>query len=120
MNCTECGGLLEFKPEQVIPFQIRVSCTDCGRYSIYDCVKPNEPEKDNVVLFDGITLLDLPADLILKKAIDHGMSEVVIIGYDNNGDEYFASSDAEVATALGYLAGAQHKLFNHIDEIEGE
>ncbi len=45
----------------------------------------------NVIPLNNITLLDLPPDRILEKAIGE-MDSVVILGYDKEGKEYFASS----------------------------
>ena len=47
-----------------------------------------------VVLFSGITRLDLPPDRILEEAIGK-LEGVVILGYEKDGNEYFASSYAD-------------------------
>lgn len=52
-----------------------------------------------ILLFDGVTCLDLPADRVLTEAIDK-LNKVVIIGYDKEGQEYFASSVADGGTVL--------------------
>ena len=45
----------------------------------------------NVINLDLVTRLDLPANRVLEAAIDK-LDRVVIMGYDNDGDFYFASS----------------------------
>jgi hypothetical protein len=52
--------------------------------------------------FAGITKLDLPPDRILKEAADK-LEGVVIVGFDKDGDEYFASSYADGRTVLWLL-----------------
>ena len=37
------------------------------------------------------TTLEVPPDKVLKAAVDH-LSNVLVIGYDTEGNEYFASS----------------------------
>lgn len=53
-----------------------------------------------------VTRLDLPPNRILESAIDK-LESVVIIGYDKDGQEYFASSiadGAEVASRWRHIA----------------
>ena len=56
--------------------------------------------KDNVVKFNGITKLDMPAKVILREAQKHGLESVVLMGYDADGEEYFASSIADGGEVL--------------------
>ncbi len=52
-----------------------------------------------VIPFTGITKLDLDPDTILEN--NKGKLEgVVIMGWDKNGNEYFASSYADGGTVL--------------------
>lgn len=48
---------------------------------------------NNVVRFTGITKLDIHADHVLESAIGK-LEGVVVLGYDKDGQEYFASSYA--------------------------
>lgn len=58
--------------------------------------------KDNIIPFGGITRLDLPADRVLEGNI--GLLEsVVIMGYDKEGNEVFASSLADGGETLWLL-----------------
>ncbi|WP_043767594.1 hypothetical protein [Algiphilus aromaticivorans] len=56
-------------------------------------------ESEKVVLFPGITKLDLPADRVLDAAKDQ-LDRCVILGYDADGEEYFASSIADGGDVL--------------------
>ena len=57
----------------------------------------------------GITKLDLPPDRVLEAARGK-LSSVVIIGYDNEENEYFASSIADGPEVLWMLERAKMKL----------
>ena len=67
-----------------------------------------------VIQLNNITLLDLPPDRILENAIG-AMDSVVIMGYDLEGNEYFASSISDGSDVLWLLERCKQKLLN-IDE----
>ena len=46
------------------------------------------------------TTHDLPAERVLQAALDRGLTDVVILGYDADGQEYFASSIADGANVV--------------------
>jgi hypothetical protein len=72
----------------------------------------------DVVLFPGVTKLDLPADRVLEQALTKGVLErVVVIGVTKDGDEYFASSMADGADVVWYMERAKHKLMKIVDEM---
>lgn len=64
----------------------------------------------NVVELPIVTRLDLDPQRVLAGAMEAGMTEVVIIGYDKDGDEVFRSSLADGADALWHLERAKLKL----------
>lgn len=70
----------------------------------------------NVVRFPGITRLDLPVEQIIDRAREAGLTEVVIIGFDAEGDEFFASSKADGAQVMYHMQRAIHRLNCIIDE----
>lgn len=73
-----------------------------------------------VILFPGITRLDLPPNRVLEEALKEGLSSVVILGYDSEGVEYFASSIADGADVLWLMMRTELKLLNITGEdIEG-
>jgi hypothetical protein len=73
---------------------------------------------DNVVMLPVITRLDLPPERILNGAIKRGMKEVIVIGYDSDGEEYFASSIADGADCVWHLERAKLKLLRMPEEMK--
>lgn len=63
-----------------------------------------------VIEWGGLTRLDVPADRVIRKALDAGMEAVVICGFDAEGNEYFASSLADGGDVLWHLERAKLKL----------
>ena len=63
----------------------------------------------DVITFNGITRLDLPADRILEDAIGK-LDSVVIMGYDKKGEELFASSLADGGSVLWLIEQCKLKL----------
>lgn len=68
----------------------------------------------DVLLFDGITRHDLSADLVLQQAVGH-LQNVVILGYDQEGLEYFASSIADGGTVLWLIERSKLQLLRSVD-----
>ena len=66
--------------------------------------------KGNVVILNLVTRLDVPADRVLNAALEHGLDQVVISGYDKDGNEYFASSVADGGQALWLLERCKKRL----------
>ncbi len=68
-----------------------------------------------VIPFKGITKLDLDPDTILEN--NKGKLEgVVIMGWDKNGKEYFASSYADGGTVLWLVERMKKALLEIADE----
>lgn len=65
----------------------------------------------NVVVLPVVTKLDLPPDRLLEAALGQ-LDSVVIIGYDKDGNEYFASSCADGGDVLWLLERSKLKLLN--------
>ena len=74
---------------------------------------------DNVITFSGITKLDMPPDRILEDAKGR-LDSVVVIGYDTDGDEFFASSIADGADTLWLLERLKMKLLRIPDVLHEE
>lgn len=68
----------------------------------------------DVTFLNCVTRLDIPADRVLEQAIGK-LETVVVIGYDENGDEYFASSKADGGYVLWLLERAKLKLLRTRD-----
>ncbi len=68
--------------------------------------------EEKIIPYGGITRLDLPVDRVLSKAMERGMDGVIVIGYDGDGEEYFASTYASGGTVLWLLERCKARLMN--------
>jgi hypothetical protein len=66
---------------------------------------------NNVVILPVVTRLDLPAQRTLDAACDANLETAVVIGWDADGDFYFASNKADGGDVLWLLELAKRKLF---------
>lgn len=73
----------------------------------------------NVVKFPGDTLLDLNPDEMLEEAKGK-LEKVIIIGYTEDGSEYFDSSFADGMVAVWLLERIKYLLVSLVDEDEDE
>lgn len=73
-----------------------------------------------VVFLDIATRLDVPAERVLRKALESDLKSVVIAGYDAEGNEYFDSSLADGGAALWLLERMKKRLFEIADELGEE
>lgn len=69
-------------------------------------------EADNVHVLPVITTHDVSPDRILRAALKAGMSQVVILGYDADDEEYFASSVADCGTVLWLMERCKKALID--------
>lgn len=69
-----------------------------------------------VILYSGITRLDLPPDRILQKCIEADLEGVVVLGYDKEGREYFCSSYADGGIVMWLLERCKLKLLEAVAE----
>lgn len=65
-----------------------------------------------VVYLDIVTRLDIPAERVLRRALDAGVERVVVLAYDADGNEYFASSIADGGTVLWLMERAKRELLD--------
>lgn len=63
-----------------------------------------------VIRWRGITKLDLPTELVLQGATDADLRCVVVLGYKQDGEEYFASTMADGADVLWLLERLKLRL----------
>lgn len=56
------------------------------------------------------TTLDQPADVILHDALTEGLTAVAVLGYDANGEEWFATSLGAIADLMLLLRRAEYRL----------
>lgn len=72
----------------------------------------NDNKPDNVVILNGVTRIPIPPERVLSGAMVQGMKLAVVIGYDADGDFYFASSEPDGAEIVWLLEMAKLKLLN--------
>jgi hypothetical protein len=65
---------------------------------------------DNVIPLGNITRLNLPTERVLEAAKKYCSEGVVILGYDSDGEFYFASSIADGGEVIWLLELAKHRL----------
>jgi hypothetical protein len=63
-----------------------------------------------VVVFPGITKLDIPAERVLEAAKLAELTDIVIVGYDKDENEWFASSIADGGTVLWLMERLKKQL----------
>ena len=69
----------------------------------------------NVVPFNGLTTLDIPADGVLSSPLGK-LATAIVAGIDKDGNEYFASSYGSVAETLFLLERYKKMLLGMRDD----
>lgn len=69
---------------------------------------------DNVIPIGCITRLDLPTDTVLDACKGHCSKGVVILGFDDDGQFYFASSIADGGEVIWLLEVAKKELLETV------
>lgn len=64
----------------------------------------------NVIPLGNITQLDLPTDRVLEESKGHCSEGVVVLGFDDDGEMYFASSVADGGEVLWLMELARKAL----------
>ena len=65
---------------------------------------------DNVIDLPVVTKLDIPPTKILAKAAGAKLRNVIVVGVDDAGEFYFASSKSDGGDVLWWLELAKKKL----------
>ena len=65
-----------------------------------------------VIIMEGVTRVDLNPERVLDAAIDVGLTDAIVIGWDKEGELYFASSIAGGADVLWLLEKAKKELLD--------
>lgn len=63
-----------------------------------------------VVDLSVVTKLDIPPEKILRKAIEKCLTTVLVIGWDAEGELYFAASSPDGGDALWLIEKAKKRL----------
>lgn len=66
----------------------------------------------DVVILNVVTRLDIPVKRVLEGSLKEDLEEVVVIGYDKEGEFYFASNKADGSSVLWLLEQAKKELLN--------
>ncbi len=80
------------------------------------CLECRRARQDKVLHFTGITRLDIPVPRILKAARQAKLTDAVVIGFDRDGEFYFASSKADGGAVLWLMELAKKKLLEAQDD----
>lgn len=72
---------------------------------------------DNVVRLPCLTTHDIPVERVLSSAQEAGLSSVLVLGYDDDGQLYAASSTSDIGLTL--LSMEQLKLML-VQDSDGE
>lgn len=63
-----------------------------------------------IIKFRGLTKLDLDPNTVLEGAVDQ-LEHVVVMGFDKDGEPYFASSMADGGDVLWLMETLKFRLF---------
>jgi hypothetical protein len=63
-----------------------------------------------IIPLGNITKLDRPTDVVLDQCKGHCSEGVVVMGFDDEGDFYFASSIADGGSVIWLLEQAKKRL----------
>ena len=69
----------------------------------------------DVVQFKGITKLDIDPNLVVNEIKNERLDSVIVLGYDKDGNEYFASSLADGGDVLWLLERMKIMLLSDQD-----
>lgn len=69
----------------------------------------------NIINIGGLTKLPIPVQKVLQAALDLNLTSAIIIGYDQNGEEYFSSSEPDGAEILWLLERSKQRLIDIIE-----
>ena len=72
---------------------------------------------DNVHTLGVITSLDLTPERVLDGAMKRGLTGVVVLGYEADGNEFFSSSYADGPEVLWLLERLKLALLNAPDDV---
>jgi hypothetical protein len=64
-----------------------------------------------------ISKLPIPPERVLEAAQEANLEQVVIIGFDKDGDWYFASSEPDSGAVIYHCSKAIHRLHKLEDEM---
>lgn len=70
----------------------------------------------DILILPVVTTLDVPAERILNGALERGLTKCVVLGYEEDGTEYFASSMADGGDVVWLMERCKHRLMKITDK----
>lgn len=68
------------------------------------------PLPDNVTIMPGVTTHDLSTEEVMRAAFNADLTEMVIVGIDEEGHEHIFRTNADLAPAMFHLQRGMHNL----------
>lgn len=68
---------------------------------------------DNVRIFTGVTPNEFDPDIMIEAAKGQGLTKVIIIGWDKDGDLFFSANDGDGPECLWLLEIAKTQLIKN-------
>lgn len=68
-----------------------------------------------LVYLNNLTKLDIPVERVINDEVAKGLEHAIVIGYDKDGDFYFAGTYAAGPETLWLLELAKKKLLDIAD-----
>lgn len=62
-----------------------------------------------------VTTLDIPAERCIERARGADLEEVVIVGFDKDGELFFSANKADAGAVIWQLEMAKHRLLKLCD-----
>lgn len=63
-----------------------------------------------IIPLNCVTKLDIPTEGVIRGILEKNLKDVIVIGYDQEGDEYFASSISDGGDVLWLLERCKQVL----------
>ncbi len=64
------------------------------------------------------TKLDLPVERVIKRAAEASLTEIVVVGFDEDGELFFAATKADAGAVIWQLEMAKYRLLKLCDVNE--
>jgi hypothetical protein len=75
-----------------------------------------DPLPDNVELLDVATSHRLQVQRVLQSALDHGLDDVMVVGWSDDGPIFFLASDPSIGNAVYRLELAKQRLLSAVPD----
>lgn len=99
------------------PYALAEIAIDALRAAGWVLVEPGPEQAANVVIAPIITRLPTPPRRVLHAAMQQDLASVAVCGLTADGEEWFASSDADAGDVIYKLRRMEHALMRIVDEL---